>query len=529
MGDFPVKNKVMTAADAVRLIKPGATVAVSGFIGMGHPEEISKAVEESFLASGVPNNLTLTYGASQNDGKSNWGLNRWCKEGLISKIIAGHFNLQPDMIKLINQEKVEAYAIPQGVMIHLFRAIGGKKPGVITHVGLKTFADPRETGGRLNERSKAEVVKLIELENKEYLWYKSFPVDVAVIRGTTADERGNISCEKEAIRLEFYVLALAAHNSGGKVIVQVERVTQAGTIDPRDVVVPGTMVDAVVVAKPENHWQSMAEQYNPALTGDTRMPLSQIKPIPLDDRKIICRRAAMELMPDAVVNFGIGMPENVSAVAAEEGIIDTLTATVEPGLVGGVPCAGLRFGCSINPEAIIEHPSQFDFYDGGGLDWACLGMAELDGFGNVNVSKFGPRIAGPGGFVNITQNAKAVVFCGTLTASGLEIAVEDGKLKIISEGKAKKLVPKVGHITFSGAYAREMGQKVLYVTERAVFEMRPEGLTLTEIAPGIDLETQVLAQMEFKPKIAPDLKQMDGRIFRDKPMGIKEEVMARRK
>jgi propionate CoA-transferase len=494
---------------------------------MGHPEEISKAVEESFLKNGVPNNLTLTYGASQNDGKSNWGLNRWCKEGLISKIIAGHFNLQPDMVKLINQEKVEAYAIPQGVMMHLYRAIGGKKPGVFTHVGLKTFADPRETGGRLNNRSKGEVVKLIELEGKEYLWYKSFPVDVAIIRGTTADERGNVSIEKEAIRGEFYVQALAAKNSGGKVIVQVERLTQTGTIDPRHVVVPGTLVDAIVVAKPENHWQSLAEQYNPSLTGDVRMPLSGIKPIPLDDRKIICRRAAMELIPEAIINLGIGMPEGVSAVAAEEGIIDLLTATVEPGLIGGVPCGGLRFGCSINPEAIIDHPSQFDFYDGGGLDLACLGMAELDAVGNVNVSKFGPRIAGPGGFVNITQTSKRVVFCGTLTASGLEIAIEEGKLKITTEGSAKKMVPKVGHITFSGDYAREKGQKVLYVTERAVFEMRPEGLTLTEIAPGMDLEKDILAQMEFKPKIAQDLKRMDARIFQEGPMGIKDEILAK--
>ena len=525
-----MKNKVMTAEEAVKLIKPGDTVAVSGFIGMGHPEEISQAVEESFLKTGSPNNLTLTYGASQNDGKSNWGLNRWCKEGLITKIIAGHFNLQPDMVKMINAEQCEAYAIPQGVMMHLYRAIGGKKPGVITHVGLKTFVDPRETGGRLNKRSTGEVVKLIELEGKEYLWYKAFPVDVAVIRGTTADEFGNVSIEKEPIRLEFYVQALAAKNSGGKVIVQVERITQTGTIDPRNVVVPGTLVDAIVVAKPENHPQTMGMkpgEYDGSLTGDVRMPMSAFKAIPLDDRKIICRRAAMELIPEAVINLGIGMPEGVSSVAAEEDFIDQLTATVEPGMIGGIPCGGLRFGCAINPLAIIDHPSQFDFYDGGGLDLACLGMAELDSFGNVNVSKFGPRIAGPGGFVNITQNAKKVVFCGTLTASGLEVAIEDGKLRIASEGKAKKLVPKVGHVTFSGEYAREKGQKVLYVTERAVFEMRPEGLTLTEIAPGMDLEKDIIAQMEFKPHIAKELKLMDARIFRDEPMGIKAEIMAK--
>lgn len=521
-------TKVMTAAEAVRLIKPGDTVAVSGFIGMGHPEEISKAVEESFLATGIPHSLTLTYGASQNDGKSNWGLNRWCKEGLISRIIAGHFNLQPDMVRLINEEKVEAYAVPQGVMMHLFRAIAGRKPGVITHVGLKTFADPRETGGRLNSVSKAEIVKLIELEGQEYLWYKAFPVNVAVIRGTTADLKGNVTIEKEAIRLEFLALAMAAKNSGGKVIVQVERLAQTGTLDPRQVVVPGILVDAIVVAKPENHWQSMVEPYNPALTGEVKAPLTSIEPIPLDDRKIICRRAAMELSPDSVINLGIGMPEGVAAVAAEEGIIDLLTATIEPGLVGGVPTSGLRFGCSLNPEAILDHPSQFDFYDGGGLDLACLGMAELDIYGNVNVSKFGPRIAGPGGFVNITQNAKKVVFCGTLTAGGLEVAIGDGSLTIVREGKAKKLVPRVGHITFSGEYARAKGQKVLYVTERAVFEMRPEGLTLTEVAPGVDLKRDILDQMLFQPHVASDLKLMDQRIFVDRPMGIKDEVLAKK-
>ena len=517
----------MTAKEAVKLIPCGATVAISGFVGMGHPEEISKAVEESFLTSGVPNHLTLTYGASQNDGKSNWGLNRWCKEGLISRIIAGHFNLQPDMIQLINQEKVEAYAVPQGVMMHLYRAIGGKKPGVITPVGLKTFADPRETGCRMNKRSRTEIVKLIELEGKEYLWYKPFPIDIAVIRGTTADELGNISIEKEAIRLEFYVQALAAHNCGGKVIVQVERVTEAGMIDPRDVVVPGTLVDAVVIAKPENHWQSMAEPYNPALTGDVRLPLSTIEPIPLNERKIVCRRAAMEFIPQAVINFGIGMPDGVASVVAEEGFIDILTATVEPGVIGGVPCGGLRFGCAVNPLAIIDHPSMFDFYDGGGLDIAFLGMGELDQYGNVNVSKFGPRIPGPGGFVNITQASKSVVFCGTFTASGLQVDIKDSQLKIISEGQVKKLVPKVEHITFSGEYAREKGQKVVYVTERAVFAIQSAGLTLIEIAPGVDLDKDVVGQMGFSPRIAADLKRMDARIFRESPMGIKNEILAK--
>jgi propionate CoA-transferase len=522
-----MKNKIISADEAVKLIKSGDTVGITGFIGMGHPAELTEALEKRFLDTSEPRNLTLTYGASQNDGKSWWGLNRLCREGLISKIIAGHFGLQPDMVKMIIANKVEAYNLPQGVMMHLFRAISGGKPGIVSHVGLRTFADPRETGGRLNEISKEEYVKLIEIDGKEYLFYKAFPINVALIRGTTADTRGNITIEKEGLSLEFLPLAMAAKNSGGIVIAQVERVTEAGTLDPRMVKVPGILVDCIVVAKPENHMQSMAEQYNPALCGETRMPMGDWKPIPLDDRKIICRRAAMELIPDAVINLGIGMPEGVSAVAAEEQFIDQLTASVEPGPIGGVPLSGLRFGCSINPEAMLDHPYQFDFYDGGGLDLAVLGLAEADQFGNVNVSKFGPRIAGAGGFINITQNTRNVIFAGTLTAGGLEIAIEDGKLRIVKEGKSKKLVTKVGHITFSGAYAQEINQKVTYVTERAVFELRPEGITLTEIAPGIDLEREVLGQMEFRPLVAPDLKLMDSRIFRDEAMGIKAEIMAK--
>jgi propionate CoA-transferase len=523
-----MKNKVVTAAEAVSLIKSGDTVGVSGFIGMGHPAELTEELEKRFLATSEPRDLTLTFGASQNDGKSNWGLNRLAKKGLVRKVVAGHFGLQPDMVKMIINNEMEAYNLPQGVMMHLYRAIAGKKPGIVTHVGLRTFADPRETGGRLNDISKAELVKLLEIDGKEYLFYKSFPINVALIRGTTADTRGNITIEKEGISLEFLPLAMAARNSGGIVIAQVERVAEAGTLDPRMVKVPGIMVDYIVVAKPENHMQSMSEQYNPALCGEIKAPMSGWKPMPLDDRKIICRRAAMELIPDAVINLGIGMPEGVSAVAAEEGFIDQLTATVEPGPIGGVPMSGLRFGTAMNPEALLDHAYQFDFYDGGGLDLAVLGLAEADEFGNVNVSKFGPRIAGSGGFINITQNTMHVVFAGTLTAGGLEIAINGGKLQIVKEGKNKKLVPKVGHITFSGDYARQINQKVMYITERAVFELRPEGVTLTEIAPGIDLEKEVLAQMEFKPHIAPDLKLMDARIFREETMNIRPEIMAKK-
>lgn len=521
--------KFMSADEAVKLIKTGDTVGISGFVGMGHPEELSKAIEKRFLETGEPRDLIMTWGASQNDGKSNWGLNRWAKEGLVKKVVSGHWSLQPDMIKLAVAEKIEAYNLPQGVMMHLYRAIAGKKPGILTHVGLGTFVDPRVNCGQLNSISHEEYVKLMEIDGKEYLFYKSFPINVVCIRGTSADENGNVSIEKEGISLEFFALALAAKACGGTVIVQVERVVKAGTLHPMMVKIPKVVVDVVVVASPENHWQiPMACQYNPAISGETRVPLSSVSPLPLSERKVICRRAAMELVPDAVVNMGIGMPEGVGIVSAEEGIVESMTMTVEPGIVGGVPLGGLYFGTAINPEALVDHPIMFDFYDGGGLDLAVLGMAEMDQYGNVNVSKFGPRIAGAGGFINITQSTKTVVFCGTLTASGVKMEVGNGKLSVINEGKIKKLVNKVEHITFSGDYGRKSGQKVLYVTERAVFQLRPEGVTLVEIAPGVDLERDVLAQMEFRPLVAPDLKLMDERIFHEKtPMGIKEEILAK--
>jgi propionate CoA-transferase len=517
----------MSSAEAVDLIKSGDTVAMSGFVGMGHPEEISKAMEKKFLETGEPRDLTLTFGASQNDGKSNWGLNRWAKEGLVKRVVSGHWGLQPDLIKMAVENKIEAYNIPQGVIMHLYRAIAGKKPGIITHVGLKTFVDPRETCGRLNSISHEEYVRLMEIDGREYLFYKSFPINVSIIRGTSADENGNISIEKEGISLEFLCLALAAKGCGGKVIVQVERMVQAGSLHPMMVKVPRVAVDAVVIAKPENHWQiPMAEPYNPSLSGEVRIPLSKVEPLPLSERKVICRRCAMELIPDAVVNLGIGMPTGVGVVSAEEGINHHMTMTVEPGVIGGVPLGGLYFGTAINPEALIDHPNMFDFYDGGGLDLAVLGLAEMDQYGNVNVSKFGPRIAGAGGFINITQSTKKVVFCGTLTAGGLEMEIGEGKLRILKEGRIKKFVEKVEHITFSGDYGRTSGQRILYVTERAVFELRPEGVTLVEIAPGVDLEKDVLAQMSFNPLVAKDLRLMDARIFQAQtPMGIKEEIL----
>jgi len=517
-------SKVISARAAVDLVKSGDTLAIHGAGGGNvEPDLLIRTLAEKFEETGQPRGLTLFHVSGIGDWKST-GLNLLTGEGLVRRNIGGHYGMSPKYAQLILDNKIEAHCWPQGVMSQWLREVAAGRPGLITHIGLQTFIDPRVEGGKLNPRTTEDLIEVLSLAGREWLFYRAFPLNVCFIRGTTADEKGNLTLEQEPAFLEVLPMAMATRNSGGVVIAQVKRLAQAGTLPAKMVKVPHTMVDHIVVHP--GQWQSVECEYDPALSGEVKVPISSLPPMELDERKVIARRAALEIvaLPRAVLNMGVGMPDGIARVAAEEGIEDRMTATIEQGITGGIPAPGVIFGMSANPEAIIDQGYQFDFYDGGGLDLTFLGLAEADEQGNVNVSKFQGRMPGVGGSVNISQGAKAVAFCGTFTAGGLEVEVGEGRLRIRKEGRIRKFVPRVEQITFSGELAAARGQRVQFITERAVLVITKEGLLVTEVAPGVDLEQDVLGQMAFRPRVSPDLKTMDERIFREGLMGLWEAV-----
>ena len=517
------RNKVVSADVAVSMVRDGWTLGVEGFVGSGTADELCLAMEQRYLETGGPKNLTVIHSSGPGDAGMR-GINRMAHPGMFKRVISGHYGLVPQIGKLALANDFEAYNLPQGILTNFYRAVAARRPGVFTKVGLGTFADPRIEGGKISAKAKDNIVEILTVAGEEWLFMKAFPVDCVFIRGTTADTRGNISMEREALIVDALAMAMAAHNSGGIVIAQVERVANPETLNPHAVIVPGILVDYVVVARPEHHMQTFGHPFRPELCGEIRVPLTSMKPLVLDERKVMARRANIELRPYDVINLGIGYPEAVAAVANEENVLNYLTMTVEPGIIGGMPLGGLDFGSSINPEAVVSMPDQFDFYDGGGLDLTCLGFAQVTAEGNVNSSKFGPRVAGCGGFIDISQNAKRVLFMGTFTTGGIQLAVEDGRMKILAEGKIKKFVKGCDQITFCSQFAGPQGQEVFYITERCVFKLSDGQLELIEVAPGIDLEKDILAHMEFRPVIR-QMAPMDPRLFADHAMGIRKEFL----
>jgi propionate CoA-transferase len=517
---------VISARAAAELVADNATLAVSGIAVCGWAEEVGIAIEQAFLETGHPRDLTLVHAAGIGNYEG-MGLHHLGHEGLVSKWIGAHTDAAPGMAHLVEHNKCQAYCLPQGVVLQLYREIAAHRPGVITKVGLGTFVDPRLEGAKLNSVTTADYVKVIELDGEEYLFYKAFPIDVALIRGTTADELGNLTMDEEALLLEQLPLAQAAKNSRGIVIAQAKYIARAHSLHPKHVRVPAALIDHVVEAAPEHHLQTALEQFNPAFSGDIKVPLSEVPAVPMDERLVVGRRAAMELAPWAVVNCGVGFPDIIGSVTAQEDAADLVTLTTEPGAIGGEPATGMNFGAAYNADAFVEHPAQFDWYDGGGIDVAFLGLGQADRHGNVNVSRFGGRAVGIGGFVNISQGAKTIVYCGAFTAGGLKVATGDGQLRVLTEGKHRKFVDAVEQISFSGAYATKFGQRVVYVTERAVFELHDCRLTLIEIAPGVELERDVLAEMEFTPAIAEPLAPMPVEIFHERWGKLRSIMLAK--
>ena len=494
----------ISAEEAVRLIPDGATLATSGILGAQHPEALTAELGRRYLSNGSPNGLTLVNCAAQGDGAYR-GLNHLAHEGLLKRVIAGHWGLMPKVAKLAIDNCIEAYNLPQGVLCQLLRDIAAGRPGCITHVGLNTFIDPINQGGRLNASTTEDLVERIKIDDKTWLRYKPFPINLGLIRATETDLNGNLSVCEEAVSGEILPIAQCVRNHAGIVIAQVKRVRET-PIPPHHVAVPGHLVDHIVIADAADHTTTLGHANDSSLYNYSKS--APPPPLPSDDitRQVIAHRACDELRSGQVANLGIGLPEEIAVQAARRSLLDSITLTIESGPIGGIPLGGLDFGASRNPEAIIDAPAQFDFYDGGGLDFSALGAAEIDAFGNVNVSNFGGRLAGVGGFVNISQNAKRLVFCGTFTTGGLRTGIEGGNLYIEQEGSIRKFVQRAGQVSFSAEQALMKEQDVIYVTERAVFRLIDSGLQLIEIAPGIDVQKQILDLMDFTPKIEETLE-----------------------
>ncbi|MGD0100709.1 MAG: CoA-transferase [Acidobacteriota bacterium] len=523
--------KVISVEQAAALIPDDVNLAAP-IIGLaGWSEEVARAIAKRYQETGHPKGLTLVLGSAGGNHKDK-GPHTLGIEGLVTRYIGAHMHGSPNIGELIKNNKMLIYCFPQGVVVQLLREIAAKRLGIFSKVGLGTFVDPRIEGGKLNAltREAPDLNEVVTFNGEEYIWYKTFPIHVGLIRGTKADERGNISMEREGANLEALQVAQAAKNCGGIVIAQVEYLAKAGTLHAKTIQVPGVLVDYIVVAKNPQEWHMQSEgiYYQPAFSGDIVMPLGALPKLPFDERLFILRRASMELTENSVVNLGIGIPDRLATVAAHEGVTDMLTLTTEVGGVGGVPAGWPNFGMSYNAEAFVCHPNMFDWYDGGGIDQAFLGMGEIDKNGNVNVSKFKGRPIGCGGFINITTASKKVVYCGTFTTGSLKVTAEDGKVKILQEGNQLKFIDRVEQITFSGKYAAKSNKPILYVTERAVFKLIDGELTLIEIAPGIDLEKDILAHMEFKPRIAADLKLMPQEIFYPEWGKLKQHIEAKR-
>lgn len=509
--------QLTTAEEAVRRIPDRATVIVGGS-GAGHavPQKFIDTLAEVFSAEGHPRELTTVRVVGIGDFADR-GFSQLAIPNLMKRTIGSNIGNEPRLGEMVDAGDIEAYSFPQGVLSLLCREIAAGRPGLITSVGLDTYVDPRATGGKQGSATE-DLVELIELDGKEWLFFKSFPIDVAVIRGSTIDEDGNLTMENEAIRAEMLAMAMAAYNSGGIVIAQAKHVVKQGSLRPRDVVVPGALIEIAYLDPDQT--QTYYTDYSPYYAGVMRKPAAGGDRLPLDVRKVIARRALLEFRPDDICNLGFGISQSIGAIASEEGTDDRLVLTVEQGIFGGIPAGGREGGAGVNYQAVIDQPYMFDFYEGGGLDITSLSFAQIDAAGNVNVHRFGERLRGPGGFPNISAHTGRICFVGTLTTGGLEVEIADGRIRITEEGRVPKMVANVAEVSFSGRMANRRGQHVKYITERAVFELIDGTVTLVEVAQGIDPERDVIAHMGFRPAVADEVAVMDPRVFGEEPMGL---------